>query len=105
MKDEWPDNTEVFFILQNQTLVPAQRQVPESFYVAGIIRNGEFISKSQVLGIGELAKNGHYGWLELSSKEFNPMDSSKKATTPFVKGYMTKNGFIPSNRDIYSEPF
>lgn len=99
-----PDSTEVFFILKNQEIIPAQKLVPDSFYVTGIIRNGQFIHKSQVLGIGELATSGRYGWLELNSKEFNPMESPKKAITPFVKGYLTKGGFVPANREIYSEP-
>lgn len=105
VEPSWPDNTEVYFILNNQEVVLAQKSVPTSFYVAGVIKNGEFVNKSQVLGHGDLATSGRYGWLELTSKEFNPMESSKKAITPFVKGYLTKNGeFIPSSRDIYSEP-
>lgn len=106
MKIDWPDNTDVFFVLNSQEIILAQKQVPNSFYVAGIIRNNEFVSKSQVLGIGELAQSGsgRYGWLELTSKEFNPMESSKKAVTPFVKGYVTKEGFVPSSRTIFSEP-
>lgn len=100
----WPDNTEVFFILQNQEVIPAQKQLPNSFYVIGTIKNGDFINKSQVLGLGDLATEGRYGWLELQTKEFCPMDSPKKAITPFVKGYQTKKGFIPSTRDVFSEP-
>lgn len=103
-ENSWPDNTEVFFVLSTQEILPQQKQVPTSFYVSGIIRNGEFVNKSQVLGIGELATDGRYGWLELQSKEFNPMESSKKAQTPFVKGYLTKKGFVPSSREVFSEP-
>lgn len=104
MVETLSDNTEVFFILNTQEIVPAQKQVPSSFYVTGIIKNSEFINKSQVLGTGELATDGRYGWLELKSKKFNPMESAKKAITPFVKGYLTKEGFIPSSREVFSEP-
>lgn len=101
----WQDGTEVFFILRNQQIIQAQKQVPESFYIKGLIEGGEFIPKSGVLGVGDLAKNGgRYGWLELISKQFHPMESDKKAQTPFIKGYMTEKGFVPSVRDLAQEP-
>lgn len=98
------DGTEVFFILFDQKVVEAPKQVPESFYIKGVIEGGQFTPKSDVLGVGELAKEGRYGWLELSSREFYPMESDKKALTPFVKGYMTGKGFMPSMREVFKEP-
>ncbi len=98
------DGTEVFFVLRTQHLVPAQKQTPESFYIKGLIEDGEFVPKSGILGNGELSTKGRYGWLELGSRAFFPMESDKKASTPFVKGYQTPQGFEPSTRDIYSEP-
>lgn len=103
-KEIWQENTEVFFILRNQQMEEVQKNVPSSFYVKGIITNGEFIPKSGVLGIGELATSGRYGWLELKSKEFYPMESDRKVITPFVKGYMTDNGFVPSVREVFDAP-
>lgn len=98
------DGTEVFFVLRNQQVIQVQKQGPENFYIKGIIEEGEFVPKSGILGNGELAKSGRYGWLELGSREFFPMESDKKASTPFVKGYMTPQGFIPSMREVFSEP-
>lgn len=98
------DGSEVFFILLNQQFVAAQKQTPESFYIKGVIEHGEFTPKSEILGIGELAKSGRHGWLELSSREFFPMESGRKATTPFVKGYMQDAGFVPSIRTVFTEP-
>lgn len=98
------DGTEVFFILRNQQVTQVQKLPPDSFYVKGIIENGDFIPKSTVLGTGELATTGRYGWLELTTGEFVPMESGKKAVTPFTKGYMTDAGFIPSVRDVFTEP-
>jgi hypothetical protein len=103
-QQEWQEGSEVFFILRNQNIVPVKKAPPDCFYVKGIIEDGKFIPKGNVLGVGELAKSGRYGWLELSSKEFFPMESDKKALTPFVKGYMTDDGFMPSIREIFSEP-
>ena len=100
----WQNGTEVFFILNNQEVVHVQKYIPEGFYIKGVIMNGEFEPKSGVLGTGELAKTGRYGWLELKSKEFYPMESDRKAFTPFVKGYITPQGFIPSLRDVFDEP-
>lgn len=101
---EWRDGMEVFFVLHNQELMQVQRQTPEGFYVKGIIVGGQFMPKTTVLGVGDLAQSGRYGWLELNTKEFFPMESPKKALTPFVKGYMTNNGFVPSSREVFSEP-
>lgn len=107
-QENWHDGTEVFFILNTQQIVPVQnKQTPQSFYVKGIIEEGQFNPKSGVLGIGELAGQdaGRYGWLELLSREFYPMESDRKAMTPFVKGYMIPNkGFVPSHRDVFNEP-
>jgi hypothetical protein len=99
----WQDGTEVVFILANQKLIESPRIAPEGFYVRGIMENNQFKPKSAILGIGELATNGRYGWLELISKEFFPMESDRKALTPFVKGYITKTGFIPSVREVFDE--
>lgn len=103
-EQEWQNGSEVFFILNNQQLIEAQKYPPDGFYIKGIIEEQKFIPKSTVLGAGELAKTGRYGWLELHSCTFHPMESDKKALTPFVKGYMTDNGFLPSVRDVFEEP-
>jgi len=103
----WQDGAEVFFILADQSIVPVQKHPPQGFYVKGIIQSNKFTPKSTVLGIGELAKeskDGRYGWLELTSKKFYPMESNRMADTPFVKGYMTKAGFFPSVREVSSQP-
>ncbi|MCA9507282.1 MAG: hypothetical protein KC505_02530 [Myxococcales bacterium] len=98
------DGTEVFFILKNQNVVNNQKTLPNDFYVKGIMENGRFKATSQVLGLGELATQGRYGWIELNSKEFFPMESDQKANTPFVKGYMTDSGFYPSEREVIDAP-
>jgi hypothetical protein len=104
MQEPLRDGTDVFFILFDQKIIEAPKQVPESFYIKGVIEGGEFNPKSDILGVGELAKEGRYGWLELLSKEFYPMESDKKAVTPFVKGYMVGKGFVPSMREVFKEP-
>lgn len=100
------DGSEVFFILKNQQIIPidSDKKTPSTFYIKGLMEGGEFIPKSTVLGVGDLAKDGRYGWLELKTKEFNPMESDKKAVTPFVKGYMNGESFIPSMREVFDEP-
>ncbi len=100
----WQDGTEVYFILSDQSVIQEPKHPPFDFYVKGIIQGNKFVPKSTVLGIGELAKEGRYGWLELHSKEFFPMESDRMALTPFVKGYMTTGGFVPSMREVFSEP-
>jgi hypothetical protein len=98
------EGTEVFFILLNQKIVPLEKNPPDSFYVKGTITSKKFKPQSQVLGIGELATAGRYGWLELNTLDFHPMESDRKADTPFVKGYMTPKGFVPSLREVIDTP-
>lgn len=99
------DGTELFFVLKDQSVISAQKaEVPKSFYVKGILENGRFKVTSNVLGLGELATSGRYVWLELGSGEFFPMESDQKANTPFVKGYVTKEGFVPSEREVINTP-
>lgn len=99
------DGTKVFFILDERQVIPAQKHMPNSFYVEGVIEDGKFVSKSNVMGVGEMAASGEqYGWLELSTVEFHPMESARKAETPFVKGFMTRKKFKPSNREVFNAP-
>lgn len=98
------DGSEVFFVLKNNSVISAQKTPPEGFYIKGQIQGGRFIATSEVLGIGQLATAGRYGWLELNSAEFFPMESDQKADSPFVKGYITPQGFVPSERDVIDIP-
>ncbi len=98
------DGTEVFFMLHDQKVLAAQKEAPKGFYVKGIMEGGRYVPSSGVLGIGELAKAGRYGWLELNSREFFPMESDQRANTPFVKGYITDQGFVPSEREVINTP-
>lgn len=104
LNQEWQEGSEVFFLLLPNKIIPLEKNPPTGFYVKGIIENRRFKPLSQVLGIGELESSGRYGWLELSSQEFFPMESDRKAEVPFVKGYMTKEGFVPSIRDVIDTP-
>lgn len=98
------EGAEVFFVLKNREIVPSQKAPPEGFYVRGKIERGRFRPKSMVLGIGDLASDGRYGWLELNSKEFFSMESDQKADMPFIKGYLIKEEFKPSEREVIDAP-
>ncbi len=104
MSESYQNGSEVFLVLRDQQIQGSQKHPPSTFYIKGLMENNEFVPKSSILGNGELATKGRYGWLELGSCEFFPMESDKRAKTPFVKGYMTPEGFFPSARDVFSEP-
>ncbi len=95
---------EVIFTLRSQSVKQRDKDIPLDFYVLGKIVDGQFITTSEVLGQGELATKGRKGWLELNSKEFFPEESGRRAQTPFVSGYMTDRGFVPSKREIAISP-
>ncbi len=100
------EGREVFFVFGTRSYVEAGPEIPSGFYAKGQIVNNKFVPTSGVLGVGDLAKNGgRYGWLELNTKNFFPMESDQEAQVPFVKGYLQREEvFVPSNREIYSSP-
>ena len=100
----WQEGAEIFYVLKDQSSLPVQKNPPTSFYVRGKIERGKFKPDSNVLGLGTLATAGRYGWLELNSKNFFPMESDRKAETPFVKGYLTDAGFTPAEREVIDSP-
>lgn len=104
LNPDWVEGTELFFLLLPQKIVVAEKNPPDGFYVKGLVSNRKFKPMSQILGIGEMANSGRYGWLEINTQEFHPMESDKKAQTPFVKGYMGPKGFSPSIRDVIDAP-
>jgi len=105
-RENLSEGTDLFFVLSSQELLLAEKTPPNDFYIKGVVQNKKFKPMSQVLGIGELANSasGRYGWLELNTQEFHPMESDRKAETPFVKGYMTAKGFVPAIRDVIDVP-
>lgn len=105
-EQNFQEGSEVFFVVKTRELIPSQKATPEGFYVKGKIERGRFKPKSGVLGIGNLANegDGRFGWLELNSKEFFPMESSRKADMPFLKGYMIEEEFKPSEREVIDMP-
>ena len=98
------EGTEVFFVINTREIILSQKATPEGFYVRGKIERGRFRPKGGVLGIGNLATEGRYGWLEINTKEFFPMESDKKADMPFLKGYMVEDEFKPSEREVIDGP-
>ena len=102
--DHLSDGSEAVFLISSQSVVVDTKSKPEGFYIKGTIHAGKFHPTSEVLGIGELATKGRYGWLELNSRIFFPMESDQKANTPFIKGYLTDDGFVPSLREVIDTP-
>lgn len=72
----------------------------EGFYVRGHKHDGDFTPHGEVMGSGELGTAGQPGWMELSSGQFHPMHAAQSPKSPYVNGFMTSNGFVPSTREI-----
>lgn len=72
------------------------------FYVRGQKRDGNFLPEGEVQGDGELATSGsgQPGWMELSTGQFYPMHTAKTPISPYVNGFRTDHGFVPSTREI-----
>lgn len=82
---------------------PARDAEPKGFFVRGHMKENSFIPESmQILGDGELAQTGAGlpGWYELNICQFFPMQTGRAPASPYVNGFMTKAGFVPSSRQI-----
>ena len=91
----------VYYILKNSTIAEKNDSVPNSFYLIGHMENGQFIlDENRVLGEGKLAKAGRPGWLEINSNQFYSQETPRSVTSPYIKGYMTEEGFIPSTEFV-----
>lgn len=92
-----------FFILQSCTICPANsNQTPQTFYVKGHMDRSRFVPESQVMGEGSLElQTGTPGWLELDTGHFYPMQTARAPVSPYIKGNMTTQGFIPANRQVH----
>lgn len=101
---EMPNGTEAIFILKEQKILPKGKQLPQDFYITGTIIDGNFVVNGKIQGTGSLGAAGRKGWLELNTNEFFPEESGRRAISPFVQGYMTDNGFVPSTREVSVSP-
>lgn len=91
----------VYLHLGTQQLWRRTRGVPEGFYLEGRFENGGFVPQGGVLGEGPMgADDGVPGWLELANGQFCPDQTGRPPFSPFVKGRMTAEGFVPSSRAL-----
>ena len=88
-------------ILKNFSVENDTSKKPGSFYVQGYTKGGTFFPEGVVQGAGDLQIDGDLpGWFEFGSAEFYPDYMAKAPAAPYIRGFMTKNGFVPSEREI-----
>jgi len=95
---------EVFFVLKNGNMCSAKEAQPSGFFVKGQIREQQFVPVgNEIIGDGNLAEAGHGmpGWYELNNGKFYAMQTARAPTSPYVNGFMTSEGFLPSSRQIH----
>lgn len=79
-----------------------RQEFARTFYVLGRKEGGRFIPVGQVMGEGSLATEGTTpGWFELSTGTFFRQQTAQAPVSPYVVGFMTPEGFVPSRRDVY----
>lgn len=93
------ENPAMFLTLQSSKM-SAESPEPGSFYVQGRVKDGHFVPESGVLGEGQFAAEGTRGWLELTTGQFHPDHAMRTPESPYIKGVLTKNGFVPSSREV-----
>ena len=94
------ENSDMHFSFESAK-VSATRNTPTGFYVRGHMEDGQFVPEGKILGDGSLDVEGRAGWMELPSGKFFPFHAAKSPKSPYVKGHMTPNGFVPSTRELH----
>lgn len=95
------DGQPATLVLRSGRLQAPGLEVPGGFYVPGRMEHGGFVPDGTVEGGGELAaEGGQSGWLELSNGAFVPAQTSRPPFPPYVNGFLTAEGFVPSTRTV-----
>jgi hypothetical protein len=95
------DGENMYYVLEDSKLKQVQQQEAGRFYIKGYFEDKRFFATSQVLGDGILATDGTPGWYELSSQHFYSQQTAQAPISPYLVGYMTPQGFVPSKKDVY----
>lgn len=90
-----------FFSLSEARVFMIAERFPIGFYVKGTLVGDRFIAETEVLGRGELGRDGIFGWLELPHGTFRPSATGRPPHRPYIEGYLTLAGFIPKSRDVF----
>ncbi len=91
----------MYYKIEDSKLKQVENQEPRHFYVKGRFEGNRFVVASQILGDAALATEGTPGWFELSSQHFYSQQTAQAPVSPYVVGYMTPKGFVPSKKDVY----
>ena len=89
------------YLISNSQLQEVDQESLGRFYVKGRFENGQFFISGLIVGDAELATQGIPGWFELSAQKFYSQQTAQAPVSPYVVGYMTDQGFVPSRREIY----
>ena len=95
------ENASVFFVISSGEIQPISDTPPSSFHIRGHFSDGRFIVDSQILGANTLASSGRPGWMEIPSGQFYSQETMRGVTPPYINGYMTEKGFVPSSREVH----
>lgn len=100
ISNDLKDGASVYLDLSTLHVVPMVDQVPSGFYVVGVLSQGLFVPKSDVLGEGDFASQGQAGWLELASGKFYSLQTGRAPQSPYINGFLAGAGFVPSSTQI-----
>ena len=64
------------------------------------VKEGRVQADPRVQGEAELQSEGTPGWYELGAQKFFPMQTAKAPASPYLEGFLTDSGFIPSARRV-----
>ncbi|MEI6789881.1 MAG: hypothetical protein WCK42_01725 [Myxococcaceae bacterium] len=95
------EGDDMYYVIEDNKLKQADKQDAEHFYVKGHYEGDHFVVDGQLMGDAPLATEGTPGWFELSSQHFYSQQTAQPPISPYVIGYKTPKGFVPSKKNIY----
>jgi hypothetical protein len=94
------DGDGAYVLLADGSLHRLGPEPPGAFHVVGKMEGESFVPEREVRGGSALATSGQPGWMELLTGSFQPQQTSRPPFKPYVRGYMTPEGFVPSTRQV-----
>lgn len=73
---------------------------PQQLFLRVDVRDGQLQADPRIEGETELTATGTPGWYELGAQKFFPMQTAKSPVSPYLEGFLSENGFVPSSRRV-----
>lgn len=89
-----------FFTFPENIFEPEHPTNPQQLFLRVNVKGGRVVTDPRIEGEADLPAQGTPGWYELGARKFFPTQTAKSPASPFLEGFLTENGFVPSTRQV-----